>query len=288
MRHRVRQGRILLVAFWALALSGCASEAEHKVLSAGDLQDGYRHVSGYGPSKSSSGSFLAAYRARVTNDLDAEIRFLKEALEAAPDSAELRLRLFYATMAAGQVEEAVELIGSLPNESDNFNRVRLTRIVEAIRKDEADVEELVEGFPDNHFGKILKPLFAAWLSAGRDDAETVQAALEPLKFPDRPLILYSLHTAYILDVIGQSSEAAEFYEKAWAAIEDPPARWIDAYGRHLEVAGDVEAAKKTYIDYLEKNDSPIIEHALERLRKGAIRNSSSRIRHKVLPKPFIP
>ena len=178
MRHRVRQGGILLVAVSALALLGCAPEGEHRILSAGDLQDGYRHVSGYGPAKSSSGSFLAAYRARVTNDLDAEVRFLKEALEAAPDSAELKLRLFYATMAAGRVEEAVELVDSLPPESDGFNRVRLTRIVEAIRNGEEDVAELVEGFPDNHFSRILKPLFAAWLSAGRDDTETVQAALD--------------------------------------------------------------------------------------------------------------
>ena len=258
------RGMRIAIPVAIVAAFGCAPDRQAADPRIADASGGSRvHSTGQvGPSK--AGSFLAGNHARKLNDFSSEADFLARALAADPENRRLRRRAFLAALAAGRVDEAVELAPA----AGPTMLAKLALAVEAVRKKNfLRAEKILAKLPERGAGAVVKPLLLAWIKAETSPDEALEA-LEPIR-KMRGLALFDIHAARILEVTGKAEAASERYEKARENLEALPLRLVRNLGRHYERTGRPDEARTLYEDYLEEEpDADIVRSEAQRLESG--------------------
>lgn len=221
------------------------------------------------PAASFAGNYLAARNAQRARDVRAEAVFMRESLKRAPGDGELLLGAFNASLASGDMVEAIALANRIlivdpPNP--------LARFVVALRSmREGRCDEARRDFARASRGPLELPSVTltawCWLAEGGADQ-----ALETLdRIPDeRAGAFRDYHAALIAEARGYTYEARKRLRAIHQA--DPKImRTVDAWGRFLARTGQYDQAKQVYAAFnAQFPGNPLVMAALRDLEAGKL------------------
>lgn len=180
-----------------------------------------------------AGSFLAGRAAVSSRDLDSAANFFARALQRDARNPELLARTFVLKLAAGEIEEAIELATRVTRSDSNDRLARLVLAAKAVsdRRFRSAVQTLRLADRGN-VSDITGALVGAWAAQGLGETDEALGILERLRGADWYNIFRDFHAGLIADVAGRRAEAGRRLAAAHAA--DPNAlRIVEAYARHL-------------------------------------------------------
>lgn len=216
-----------------------------------------------------SGNYLAARHATVERDAASAAAFYRAALTSDPNNTDLLDRAFIASIAEGNIDEAVKLAERILAK-DKANRVaRLVVGVKALAQKQyqaarVNINQSVRG----PITDLVATLLSGWSSLGAGDSRGALAAIDKLSGPDWYAIFKDLHSGMIADLADKQSEATTRLERAYK-VDTSALRSAEAYGRFLSRAKSPEEAVKVY-ETLEKSSPrhPLVQEGLRETRAG--------------------
>ena len=229
----------------------------------------------YDPAASSSGSYLAGRSAAKLRDNDIASDYLANALKADTGNPALTEKIFLLELSEGNMPRAEEFAAEILT----FNsQQRMARIVLGVKdfknRRYADARKNFEQSAYTPVGELTSWLLAAWSYAGEGELNPALKTLDRLDANESFANFKSFHEALIADYLGNAIRAEGAYKKAYEAA-GTSLRIVQAYGNFLERHNRVPEAQALYRDYLESDDNPLIQAALDDSLKGT------------RPKPFI-
>jgi tetratricopeptide (TPR) repeat protein len=193
-----------------------------------------------------SGSYLAARHASVERDTASAAAFYRSALRTDPRNNELMDRAFIASVAEGDIDEAVKLAEKILT-VDKTNRV--ARLVIGVRdlkqKKYAAAQSNINQSIRGPLTDLVGTLLSAWASYGAGDTKSAVASIDKLNGPDWYPIFKDLHTGLILELSGKEKDAGVRFERAYK-FDDGVLRVAEAYARWLSRNKDAQAAAAIY------------------------------------------
>ena len=218
---------------------------------------------------SPAGNYLAGRQANLMRDASAASAFYRAALRTDPKNPELLTMAFHASLAEGDIEEAVRLADRLMVVDKNNRNTRLVLGVRAIKqKQYSAARTQLSQAARGPITDLTATLLSGWAMAGAGDSKAALAAIDKLTGPDWYGILKNLHTGLILDLSPNRKEAGKRYEAAYKL--DPSAlRVVQAWGGWLSRNGQTEDALKVFQDF-DKTlpNHPLITAAIADLKRG--------------------
>ena len=217
---------------------------------------------------SPSGTYLAAVVASAQRDTLAASTYFREALRFDPRNPALIERAFVASIANGDMPQAMSLAERLLRSDPRNGLANLALGVRAIKNRQFGAARtyLAKGGGFRQ-GEITSILLTAWAWAGAGDYKKAIETTD--KLADRRLSLFrDYHAALILDLAKRPDEAAKRMRQAFEA-ENGTLRLVDAYGRIESRQGRNEEALKAYKAFDEKLPRhPVIVQAMQQLEAG--------------------
>ena len=228
---------------------------------------------GYRVGRSSAGNYLAGRFAQKSGDFRAAAGLLLDALRSDPRNQDLLRRTFFANLAGGRVDAARRLarrIAALGKPAPLADLVLVAGKLSEGAFDEA--ERMLGPAGARGFNAFIVPLLSAWAQAGQGRFDDALRTLAGLKEIADLAVVRDFHAALILDLAGRADAAERHYLAALDGAPRPTVRLVEAIGSFYERAGRPDEARKRYRGFLARqNESPLIEHALDRLAAGEAR-----------------
>src|SRR5690242_1695690 len=159
-------------------------------------------------SLTTAGSYLAARHASVERDATSAAAFYRSALRTDPKNNELLDRAFIASVADGDIDEAVKLADRILS-VDKSNRV--ARLVVGVRdlkqKKYAAAQLNINQSIRGPITDLVATLLSAWASYGAGDAKSAVANIDKLTGPEWYPLFKDLHAGMILELAGKEKDA---------------------------------------------------------------------------------
>jgi tetratricopeptide (TPR) repeat protein len=215
---------------------------------------------------SSFGNYLAArHAASEHNMVDASQLFLA-ALKDDPDNPDLQSRAFQFTLAAGDVDDAVELAEKIIKEKQNDSGARLALAIYSLKdRDYSEARTHIAKSSGGPSTNLTLLLLDAWAAEGTGDIDAALKDIDQVASLGGTPLLSGTHRAFILDLAGRTADADTAYRAVLTQNAVNP-RAFDAYGRFLERNGRAEDAKQLYQQSLtEAALEPIARQGLKRI-----------------------
>lgn len=205
-----------------------------------------------------SGSYLAARHASVERDATAASAFYRAALRADPKNSELLDRAFIASLADGDIDEAVKLADRILTVDKNNRVARLVAGVRALKqKQYTQAQQNVNQSIRGPITDLVATLVSGWASYGAGNTQAAVSSIDKLAGPEWYPIFKDLHTGMILELANKQKEAGVRFERAYK-LDDSALRVSDAYARWLSRNKDAAAATAVY----EAFDKKLARHPL--------------------------
>jgi tetratricopeptide (TPR) repeat protein len=217
---------------------------------------------------SPTGNYLAARHAGAQRDATAAALYLRAALRTDPRNPELLERAFLATLAEGDMEDAIRLAERIV-QIDRSDRI--ARLVLGIRALKFKQYALAR----QHFAQATKgpitdlttTILSAWALEGTNDAKGAVEVIDRLTGPDWYPLFKDLHAGLILDLTnGSKKEAGKRLERAYH-LNSASLRLVEAYGSWLSRNGSKDEALKVFTTFdaaLPRH--PLILQAISRIK----------------------
>ncbi|MCC7046261.1 MAG: tetratricopeptide repeat protein [Alphaproteobacteria bacterium] len=220
--------------------------------------------------ESTVGAYLSGRHAMAENDRDAAAVYLKEALKDDPQNEQLRRRLFWVLLGAGQATEAVAYADAASSEGGDATVAALLLAIERVRAgDWAGAEERLAKLSRSNINRFLVPLVLGWVQAGAGKTDEALATLKAVGEQQGNGILRDLHSGLVAELAKRPEQAGQFYAAALQAMPRMPLRMVEAIGGFYERTGKPAEAKPLYQDYAEENpESAIGQILMERSAQG--------------------
>ncbi len=232
-----------------------------------------------------SGSYLAARHASVDRDATAASAFYRAALRSDPKNNELLDRAFIASLADGDIDEAVKLADRILTIDKNNRVARLVAGVRSLKqKQYAVAQQNINQSVRGPITDLIATLLSGWASYGAGNTQVAIAGIDKLAGPEWYPIFKDLHAGMILELANKQKEAGARFERAYK-LDDSALRVSDAYARRLSRNKEPAAATAVY----EAFDKKLARHPLvvEGIRETKAARSCRRwlrIRSRVRPK----
>ena len=216
-----------------------------------------------------SGSYLAARHASVDRDAAAASAFYRAALRADPKNGELLDRAFIASVADGDMDEAVKLAERILTVDKNNRVARLVVGVRALKqKQYAAAQQHIAQSVRGPITDLVATLLSAWAAYGAGHPQQAVATIDKLAGPEWYPIFKDLHTGMILELANKQKEAGVRFERAYK-LDDSALRVSDAYARWLSRNKDAAAATAVYEGFDKKlARHPLVVEGLRETRAG--------------------
>ncbi|MBT6185893.1 MAG: tetratricopeptide repeat protein [Rhodospirillales bacterium] len=214
------------------------------------------------------GDFLAGRFAESHFDAALASRLLSRTLRYLPNDPGLLRQTLHQMISAGHMEKAVPLARRyLKLQPKNVMASLLLAVDDVRNKKLSDARLKLKVIPNRGLGSYFVPLVLAWVQAGEGDGKAAIKTLAPLGKRQGLGVIHTLHSALILDLVGEPKRAAPFFEKLATGKEHQ--RFVLLAGAFFERQGDSERAEKIYRAALVgEPGSRLMEQALARLKKG--------------------
>jgi tetratricopeptide (TPR) repeat protein len=216
-----------------------------------------------------AGSYLAARHASADRDAGVAASFYRAALRLDPKNTDLLDRAFIASLADGEMDEAVKLAEKILT-LDKSNRVaRLVLGVHALKQKQysaaiQNINQSVRG----PITDLVAALLSGYAMEGSGNATGAVAAIDKLTGPDWYAIFKDLHAGLIDEIANKQKDAGVRFERAYK-LDDSALRLVDAYGRWLSRNKDQAAAIQVYEAFDKKVPRhPLVVDALKELKEG--------------------
>src|SRR5690349_12834017 len=227
------------------------------------------------PSKSdlksltTSGSYLAARHASVERDAASAAAFYRSALRTDPKNNELLDRAFIASVADGDIDEAVKLADRILS-VDKSNRV--ARLVVGVRdlkqKKYAAAQLNINQSIRGPITDLVATLLSSWAQYGAGDTKAAVATIDKLTGPEWYPIFKDLHAGMILELSGKEKDAGTRFERAYK-LDDSMLRVAEGYARWLSRNKDDKAASAIYESFDKKlARHPLVQEGLRETKAG--------------------
>ena len=195
---------------------------------------------------SPSGNYLAARHASQQRDAVAASTYYRAALRNDPKNPELLDRAFIASLAEGDIEEAVRLAERVLQVSKNDRTARLVLGVRGIKTKQwqqarLNLAQSVRGPVTD----LTAALLIAWTQYGSNDSKTAIDVIDRLQGPDWYAIFKDQHAALILDIAGKKPDAKRRFEKV-QKLDGANLRVTEAYGSFLSRHGTKDEALQVF------------------------------------------
>ncbi|MBN9580534.1 MAG: tetratricopeptide repeat protein [Afipia sp.] len=192
---------------------------------------------------SGAGSYLAARHASVDRDAAAASAFYRAALRADPKNGELLDRAFIASVADGDMDEAVKLAERILTVDKNNRVARLVVGVRALKqKQYAAAQQHIAQSVRGPITDLVATLLSGWAAYGAGHPQQAVAAIDKLAGPEWYPIFKDLHAGLIYELANRQKDAGVRFERAYK-LDDSALRVTDAYARWLSRnKGGAEAA----------------------------------------------
>jgi tetratricopeptide (TPR) repeat protein len=195
---------------------------------------------------SPSGNYLAARHASQQRDAVAASAYYRAALRNDPKNPELLDRAFIASLAEGDIEEAVRLAERVLQVSKNDRTARLVLGVRGIKTKQwqqarLNLAQSVRGPVTD----LTAALLIAWTQYGSNDSKTAIEVIDRLQGPDWYAIFKDQHAGLILDIAGKKPDAKRRFEKV-QKLDSTNLRVVEAYGSFLSRHGTKDEALEVF------------------------------------------
>ena len=205
-----------------------------------------------------SGSYLAARHASVDRDATAAAAFYRAALRSDPKNNELLDRAFIASLADGDIEEAVKLADRILIIDKNNRVARLVAGVRSLKqKNYAAAQQNINQSVRGPITDLVATLLSSWASYGAGNTQAAIANIDKLAGPEWYPIFKDLHAGMILELANKQKDAGARFERAYK-LDDSALRVSDAYARWLSRNKDAAAATAVYQGF----DKKLARHPL--------------------------
>ncbi len=240
--------RGLLAAVAAIAVLAGAAGAQAEAVPTGDTL---------------SGNYLAGRFANNQSDLADGARFFLEALQSDPEDPFLLERTLALTLAAGEIDEGLDIAGRLA-EVDQGNRLAaLTVGIGALRdKDWRRAVDTLQGASAGPLAGLTVEVLSAWAEAGSGAVDTALKRLDAMKGEEWYAFFRAYHGGLIASVAGRDGEANRRLREA-IELDEGNVRVVDALVRSLARSGEAAEARKVLDDALAEVPSNPLLLALE-------------------------
>jgi tetratricopeptide (TPR) repeat protein len=209
-------------------------------------------------SLTTAGSYLAARHASVERDATSAAAFYRSALRTDPKNNELLDRAFIASVADGDIDEAVKLADRILS-VDKSNRVaRLVVGVQDLKQKkyaaaQININQSIRG----PITDLVATLLSSWAAYGAGDTKAAVANIDKLAGPDWYPIFKDLHAGMILELSGKEKDAGSRFERAYK-LDESMLRVAEGYARWLSRNKDDKSAEAIY----EAFDKKLARHPL--------------------------
>ncbi|EGP08745.1 hypothetical protein CSIRO_1763 [Bradyrhizobiaceae bacterium SG-6C] len=216
-----------------------------------------------------SGSYLAARHASVERDATAAAAFYRAALRSDPKNSELLDRAFIASLADGDIDEAVKLADRILTIDKNNRVARLVAGVRSLKhKQYALAQQNVNQSVRGPITDLVAVLVSGWASYGAGHPQAAVSSIDKLAGPEWYPIFKDLHTGMILELANKQKEAGARFERAYK-LDDSALRVSDAYARWLSRNKDAAAAIAVYEAFDKKlARHPLVVDGLREVKAG--------------------
>ena len=216
---------------------------------------------------SQPGNYLAGLIASADRDMGSAEAYYREALRIDPRNPDLLERTFAAALSNGDEQSADALGERLLARDPTNNLARLAIAVHAIAQWQFAVARAQLASADLRSKDVTTALLIAWCYAGQGDLRHALDSLDRIRDPS-VAAFRDYHAGLISDVLGNPAEARRRLNAAYDADKNT-LRFVDAYARFLAAHGDVDGAKKVYIEFSTLlPHHPLVERALATLNAG--------------------
>ncbi|MFN3854733.1 MAG: tetratricopeptide repeat protein [Phreatobacter sp.] len=211
------------------------------------------------------GNVLAARLASNVRDTAAASVFWRAALRRDPRNAEILERAFVATLADGNVDDALPLAERLVQVDRQHRLARLALAVRAVKQRQFQTARTHLTAAPRAEADLTSALLLGWTQLGSGDASAAVAAVDRLSGQDWYTLFKNFHAGLILDAAGRRTDAGARLEEAYKQ-DSTILRIVDAWGRWVSRARSTEEARKVYEAYDKViPNHPVIMDALQRL-----------------------
>jgi tetratricopeptide (TPR) repeat protein len=212
------------------------------------------------------GDFLAGRFAESRFDAALASRLLSRTLRYLPNDPGLLRQTLHQMISAGHMEKAMPLARRyLKLQPKNVMASLLLAVDDVRNKKLFDARKKLKAIPNRGLGSYFVPLVLAWVQAGEGDGKAAIKMLAPVGKRQGLGVIHTLHSALILDLVGDHSRAAPFFEKLATGKEHQ--RFVLLAGAFFERQGDSARAEKIYRAALVGDPgSRFLEQALARLK----------------------
>ena len=241
-------------------------------LSIGVLATGAEAVNEFDGAEQTSnlfGSYLAGRSADASNDLDAALGYFNIAREFDRGFSALTERVFMLHLAAGEIDQALELAEKLLITNTGDPIARLTLAVAAFKSGNFELaKRQLQDTRESPLASLTTGLLDAWADQGLGLTEEALTAVDGLTGPDWYAIFKDYHHALIADIAGRTAEADTAITKAY---ENEPAalRIVESYSRIKARGGDRDEALRALTEFDEDAaGDPVVKHLLAQLKSS--------------------
>ena len=216
---------------------------------------------------SQPGNYLAAVIASDDRDMASAEAYYREALRIDPRNPDLLERTFAATLSNGDEQSANTLGERLLARDPTNNLARLAIAVHAIQQGQFAAARAQLASADSRSKDVTTALLIAWCYAGQSDLRHALNSLDRIRDPS-VAAFRDYHAGLISDLLGNPAEARRRLKSAYDADKNT-LRFADANARFLAAHGDIDGAKKVYVDFSALvPHHPVVERALATLDAG--------------------
>jgi len=217
-----------------------------------------------------AGSYLAARHASVERDAGSAAEFYRSALRKDPKNNELLDRAFIASLADGDIQEAVRLAGRTLK-VDKTNRVaRLVIGVHDLKQKRYEAARRnINLSVRGPITDLVATLLAGWAEFGAGDARGAAANIDKLVGPEWYPVFKDLHSGLIMQLAGNEKEAGKRLARAYKT-DDTALRVSDAYARWLSHSKEGPAAAEEVYKAFDKKLSrhPLVVEGIRETAAG--------------------
>jgi tetratricopeptide (TPR) repeat protein len=216
-----------------------------------------------------AGSYLAARHASADRDASAASAFYRTALRLDPKNNDLLDRAFIASLADGEMDEAVKLAHRILT-IDKTNRVaRLVIGVHALKEKHygtarTNINQSVRG----PITDLVATLLSSWASYGAGNTKSAISNIDKLTGPEWYPLFKDLHAGMIYELAGKQKDAGIRFEKAYK-LDDSALRVAESYAHWLSRNKGQEEALAVYEGFNKKlARHPIVLEGIRDLKDG--------------------
>ena len=212
------------------------------------------------PAPVNAGEYLAGRFAQHEQDINRAANYVDSALKQAGNDSTLLFEALRLQVAAGNIEQAVEVAETMRAKGIEDPLISLVLIAHSAKVGAfSDATTEMEQSLDHGLYAVIKPVLSQWLVVGKGEMNKPVNMEETIARADflAPFIYYQV--ALMNDVLGYHEAAYDAYIKASQDPSTTPYRVVQALANYHLRQGNPQGAEPVYADYEEQNgDSKLI------------------------------